>query len=170
MFHAKCCNPQRKLTHVTGPSNQPVNVYTVCLVRELTCPPKYFTLETSAHCYWVLGHLIGGLVASCTRLGPGSSQGDSCYHHRHRHRRLRHNQLSLIVDTEGFFFTHMISPDDEFVLRCCLVRSILLISLRACIHLSPLYTGLRPSCHLCATIKMVRTLSGRRNPESSVSV
>ena len=36
--------------------------------------------------------------------------------------------------------------------------------------LSPLYTGLRPSCHLCTTIKMVRTLSGRRNPESSVSV
>ena len=36
--------------------------------------------------------------------------------------------------------------------------------------LSPLYTGLWPSCHLCATIKMVRTLSGRRNPESSVSV
>ena len=34
----------------------------------------------------------------------------------------------------------------------------------------PLYTGLRPSCHLCATIKMVRTLSGRQNPESSVSV
>ena len=36
--------------------------------------------------------------------------------------------------------------------------------------LRPLYTGLRPSCHPCATTKMVRTLSGRRNPESSVSV
>ena len=37
-------------------------------------------------------------------------------------------------------------------------------------YLSPLYTGLRPSCHLFATMKMVRTLSGRRNPESNVSV
>ena len=37
-------------------------------------------------------------------------------------------------------------------------------------YLSSLYTGLRPSCHLWATRKMVRMLSGRPNPESSVFV
>ena len=37
-------------------------------------------------------------------------------------------------------------------------------------RLGPLYTGLLPLCHLGATIEIVKTLRGRRNPESSVPV